>query len=406
MRQGSGRCVRAGLLGFCLGVGALLMVTEETEAAPAGKTPDGFVETGFDALPGWADDNHADALSAFLRFCRSSGTLLSKGPIRLSAERADEICKNALAAEGAGNAAARAFFEAEFVPHVIDAKGFVTGYYEPELAASRTQSGAFPAPLLKAPEGLVQITSSNRPRNWPEELSHGRQTAKGIVPLPDRPAIMAGALAEEGLDLVYLSDPVEAFFVHVQGSARLRLTDGAAMRVGYAGKTGHPYTSVARVLVNRGEGTPEQLTMTGLRKWFVDNPDRRDELLGQNRSYIFFREVEIEDPKDGPIGAAGLPLVAGRSLAVDLAHLSLGLPIFLETSLSDVKDLSDVEGLTADLRRLVIADDTGSSIKGAARGDLFVGSGLAAGRIAGDIRHAARMTVLLPKSARSERGNR
>lgn len=369
------------------------LIAGGTQGASASGMPlPHLVKTDFHALPGWADDDHRAALAAFRRFCADTKPrLLTDGPFRLTRKQAGTLCAAArqAAAEGT-DASARHFFESRFSPFRVTESGFVTGYFEPELPASRAQTSAYPVPLLRAPDGLVTVPADNRPENWPEALSHGRMTEKGLQPLPDRGEIMDGALDGEKLDLVYLADPVDAFFVHVQGSARLRLADGSVMRVGYAGKTGHPYTSVARVLVDRGEGTPEQLTMAGLRRWFKAHPDRRDALLRQNRSYIFFREVPIAGPADGPEGAAGLPLVAGRSLAVDLRHFSLGLPVFVGT------DSPPLKKGRKPFRRLMIADDTGSAIKGTARGDLFLGSGDAAGHLAGEIRHRADMTLLLP----------
>ncbi|WP_417667925.1 murein transglycosylase A [Roseibium sp.] len=405
MRQRSafgGRSI-LGALGLLLGVwisgagvGAGVAsdtVTSSSKATASSSLP--LSKVPFSRLPGWDQEDHKAALGAFVRVCRKSPSLFEKKPLSLSKARVEELCVMALTAENGSASDIRLFFEREFTPHSFPAKGFLTGYFEPELAASRTRSAQFSWPLLKAPEDLVSINGRNRPKNWPGDLSHGRKTAKGIVPLPDRGAIMDGDLADENLEFVYLSDPVDAFFVHVQGSARLKLTDGTVMRVGYDGKAGYPYTSIARVLVERGEGTPEQLTASGLRQWLKDHPDQRDELFRQNRSFIFFREVDLESPEDGPIGAAGIPLVAGRSLAVDPAFIPYGAPVFVaaDTGTLGAEELS--------FPRLVIADDTGSAIKGAARGDLFVGSGIDAGHIAGELRHRATMTVLLPNSQSS-----
>lgn len=201
---------------------------------------------------------------------------------------------------------------------------------------------------------------------------------------------MDGALDPEGLELVWLKDPIEAYFIHVQGSARLKLPDGSSMRVGYAGKSGHPYTGIGRLLVQRGEGTPDDFTMSGLKSWLRANPEQRDALFRQNQSYIFFREIKGATIEDGPIGAAGLPVIAGRSLAVDNRYISYGLPVFVSTN------APDLDQPKSPFRRLMIADDTGSAIRGPSRGDIFVGSGEDAGRLAGDIRHPATFTMLLP----------
>lgn len=365
-----------------------------THGVSAAMLSDDYIRTGFADLPHWQDDDHAKALGAFLRFC-DSGTLLKSGPFQMAPKARQALCADAVTAfrqsENGDAAAARLFFETRFTPFRIDKRGFVTGYFEPEVEASRIKSKTYNTPLLRAPDGLTRISSSNRPKQWPAELSYGRQQDNRMFPMPDRGEIMSGALDKEKLELVYLKSPIDAFFIHVQGSARLKLEEGGTMRVGFAGKTGHPYTSIAKVLVERGEGTPDQLTMAGLKDWLRKNPKQRDALLRENRSFIFFREVVETSDHLGPIGAASLPLVPGRSLAVDLHKMSLGLPVYVEAGLSDIDGLQD-------LARLLIADDTGSAIKGLARGDLFIGSGDRAGQIAGDIRHGATMTILLPNA--------
>lgn len=373
------------------------MVPDPRTAAASPMTLPGWSEgnlvpTSFDAIPGWQADTHTAALSAFLRFCAPGERPFREPPFDLSEEDASALCLAAANVDQGDPGAARAFFEEKFTPFRIAASGFVTGYFEPELAASRSITAQFAAPLLNPPAGLEKVDDTLKPDGWNGDLSHGRRVQGRLQPLPDRGAIMDGALKSENLEFVWLADPVDAFFVHVQGSARLRLTDGSSMRVGYAGKTGHPYTSIAKVLVQRGEGTPEELTMAGLRRWLEANPDRRDDLFRENRSFIFFREVKTENPDDGPIGAAGLPLVAGRSIAIDPAFVSYGTPVFLSSGISGVDEAS------GPFQKLMIADDTGSAIRGPGRGDIFIGSGEKAGRIAGEIRHAAHMTFLLPKS--------
>ena len=389
---------RAGLAGFGL---FLALCDPIVSGSLTGKafamSPDqvslpNMTEISFAAIPGWQKDDLGQALAAFSRFCVPPFPFLQAKPFGLSADDVADLCRGALKIAPSDTEAARSFFETRFTPFRIDTSGFVTGYFEPELTASHVRTPDFPVSLLKAPAGLETVTDANRPEGWPDGLSHGLRTDKGLVPLPDRGEIMGGALKDDNLELVWLADPIDAYFVHVQGSARLRLTDGSVMRVGYAGKAGYPYTSIARVLVERGEGTPEELTMAGLRNWLEDNPDRRDALFKENRSFIFFREVTLENPKDGPVGAANLPLVAGRSLAVDSGHIPYGMPVFVSAG------FPDPERPDTGFGRLMIADDTGSAIKGQARGDIFTGSGDRAGKIAGDIRHKAEMILLLPRS--------
>jgi membrane-bound lytic murein transglycosylase A len=342
----------------------------------------------FSSLPGWAQDDHLAALNAFLRFC-SGGQQAFGGPAAL--QRAlSATCRKAQEEAPATDAAARAFFEREFRPFRVVSDGFVTAYFEPEVRGSRLPSATYATPLYRAPAGLTSLKPGQAPKEL-EGFTHALKTAKGFTRMPDRGAIMDGALKGKGLELVWLADPIDAYFVHVQGSTRIRLEDGTVMRAGYAGKTGHPYTAIGKVLVDAGEGTPEDFTMQGLRAWLKANPERMDGLFRRNRSFIFFREVTEVQPDLGPIGAATLPLVPGRSLAVDPRFHSYGVPVFVGA------DLSGAGLAQPQWQRLMIADDTGSAIRGAARGDIFMGSGEAAGAAAGAVRHKASFTILLPR---------
>jgi len=357
--------------------------------------PDHLEKVAFRDLAGWDNDDQHKALAAFQRFCSKPVSFGATGLPGHDPATLRALCRVAANPDIATPDRARRFFETRFTAYRIKDPGFVTGYFEPEVAASRTRTDDFPVPLHRKPEGLEAIPMEGRPDDWPPELSHGRRTGDGFSEMPDRAAIMDGALDDENLELVWLSNPVDAYFIHVQGSARLRLTDGHVMRVGYAGKTGHPYTGIGRLLVQRGEGTPEDFTMTGLRSWLSANPDKRDALFSENRSYIFFREVLEAEPDEGPVGAAGLPLVAGRSLAIDPAHLPYGAFVFVEAG------FKDPDGSGQAFSRLMIADDTGSAIKGRARGDIFTGSGDMAGELAGDIRHKAAFSLLVPDPVRT-----
>ncbi|WP_269584784.1 murein transglycosylase A [Roseibium sp. Sym1] len=355
--------------------------------------PDHLHKVAFADLAGWREDDHAAALESFLRLC-GKPEVLDASPTfpRVAPGILEALCDEGKRSGRASADAARRFFETWFTPYRVDRKGFVTAYFEPELAASREKTLDYAVPLLKKPDGLEPVGVADRPRDWPAHLSHGRRVNGKLTEMPDRGAIMAGALDEENLELVWLADPVDAFYVHVQGSARLRLADGTVMRVGYAGKTGHPYTGIARLLVERGEGTPEDFTMSGTRAWLEAHPEERDALFRKNRSYIFFREVTEVGSEDGPVGAAGLALSAGRSLAVDPDHIPYGGLVFVGTDF-------DLPAAGGTFRRLMVADDTGSAIKGPARGDVFVGSGETAGAIAGEIRHPATFTLLVPNLA-------
>jgi membrane-bound lytic murein transglycosylase A len=288
---------------------------------------------------------------------------------------------------------ARRFFEEHFTPCRImpedGQSGFVTGFYEPEVTASPVCTGEFNVPLLARPDDLVKLADDDdRPAGLDPSFAYARRTAEGLCEYQDRRAIETGALAGRGLEIAWLKDRVDAFFIHVQGAARLLLTDGSALRVTFAAKTGHPFTGPGRILAGLGEIAPEAVTMQSIRDWFRRNPRRIDEILWLNRSYIFFR-IADSDPRLGPIAAAKVPLTAGRSLAVDRTLHTFATPFYI-----DAPDLTAFPGRR--FARLMIAQDTGSAIVGPARGDLFAGTGDEAGQIAGVVRHRADFYALVP----------
>lgn len=340
----------------------------------------------FADLSGWAGDDHRAALSAFLRHCRERLPVLPGDLARLCAPAR-------AAAESNEPLAARAFLERHFEPRRIVADGFVTGYFEPEYDGARQPGGGYDTPLLARPPELVALAGRPVPEGLPADAPFAFADSAGrLVAPPDRGEIMDGALDGRGLELVWLADPVDAFYVHVQGSARIRLREGGSLRVGYAGKTGHPYSAIGRVMIERGLAEPGTVTMQVLRKWLAENPAEIDAVLRRNRSYIFFREVSEAAEHEGPVGAAGLPLLPGRSLAVDAAHHAYGALVFVSADLP-----SGPNGAQEQFRRLMIAEDTGSAIVGPARGDIFFGSGEAAGERAGRIQHRADMVLLVPR---------
>lgn len=347
----------------------------------------------FSDLPGWADADLAPALTAF---GRSAERLLSgairDGSLGLPAD----AYLSAAAEAGATDAAdARAFFEAHFAPAAIRppagaAAGFVTGYYEPVVPAALRPDARFTVPLHRRPADLVAIAPGAHPAGLDPALTFARSDPNGrLSEHPDRAEIARGAIDGQGLEIAWLESEVDAFFVHIQGSARLQLADGTALRVGYAGKSGHPYTAIGRVLVEEGALQLEEADMAGLRAWLAAHPARLREILDRNRSYIFFEARSIADETLGPVGAAGVPLTALGSLALDHRIHTYGVPMFLSAP--------DLIVGGAAFHRLLVAQDTGSAIVGPTRGDIFVGSGDAAGRVAGAIRHAAQFHALLPK---------
>jgi membrane-bound lytic murein transglycosylase A len=351
----------------------------------------------FAEIEGWGEDDHA---AAFACFIRSSASILEHTPhtrtLGLAGEGLIEPARRALAlGGGASSDDARAFFERHFSPLLIGAEGFVTGYFEPELDASRTPDARFSVPLYARPDDLVEI-GEDAPPGWDPAIRFARRGTAGPEPHFDRASIEAGALAGRGLEIAYVEDPVDAFYVHVQGSARLRLVDGSTMRVGFAAKSGHPYTSIGRLAVERGLLPRERADKDGLEAWLKGNRAAGVALMRENRSFIFFRELGGLGDADGPLGAAGVPLTAGRSLAVDRTLMTFHMPVFVTAP--TLPDLADPD---RPFRRLMVAQDTGSAILGPARGDIFVGSGFAAGSLAGRIRHEVRMVVLVPREMAS-----
>jgi membrane-bound lytic murein transglycosylase A len=341
----------------------------------------------FADLPGWADDDHAAALAAFRRGAEVLDTHPPKARrIVIDVARLSALLRTAATTPAAQ---ARAFFEANFHPVAVapDSGGaHFTGYYEPEVAGSRTPTADFRVPLLKPPLDLVEIAPGSEPA-LPPDFRFARKTASGLAEYPDRAAIEAGALAGQSLELVYLADPVDAFFIHIQGAARIRLPDGETMRVTYAAKSGHPYTPIGRVLIETGALGRGAVTMATIRAWLAAHPDDARSVMAQNRSYIFFREAPVADAADGPVAAAKVPLTAERSLAVDRLLHSFHTPVWVETT----------RPAGAPFRHLMVAQDTGSAIVGPARGDIFFGSGTAAGDDAGAMNATGRFVVLMPR---------
>ena len=358
---------------------------------------DGLTTISFGQIAGWRQDDHAAAFAAFLHSARRIvETPVKKRHRAVDPDALADVARHAINIAPVTGNAARLFFEQNFRPARIDAEGFVTGYYEPELAASPVRTAEFSVPLYRRPPDLVDVDDGNRPTGWDRQIRFAQRTETGIAPYFDRAAIDGGALAGQGLELAWLADPVDAYFVHIQGSARLRLADGDLKRVAFDGKSGHPYTSIGRLAVECGYLSARAADKAGLEAWLRKNPEAGRELMHQNRSYIFFRETPDVAPEEGPIGAAGVPLTAGRSLAVDRTLMTFHTPVWVDAP--GVPAPERPAGAAASrFRRLMIAQDTGSAIVGPARGDLFFGSGDKAGERAGRVRHAATMTLLLPK---------
>ncbi|HVA12941.1 MAG TPA: murein transglycosylase A [Stellaceae bacterium] len=351
---------------------------------------------GFDALPGWREDHAAAALAAFVKSCaeldrRPARAAVGPAALGMTAAAWRAPCVSARATPR-GDAAARAFFERAFTPYLAASNeasdGLFTGYYEPLLHGARRPGGRYRTPILKRPPDLVMVDLGRFRPAWRGERIAGRVVAGSLVPYPSRAEIERGALDLDRLALFWVDDPVDAFFLQVQGSGRIELPNGALVRLGYDGQNGRPYVAIGKILVERGALAADAVSLQSIRAWIKAHPDQATALMDQNPSYVFFRE----QPGDGPIGSEGVVLSAGRSLAVDRGFIPLGAPVYL-----------DVDDHDTALRRLMVAQDTGGAIMGPVRGDVFWGFGAAAEARAGAMRASGRYFLLLPKAVAAPR---
>ena len=337
-------------------------------------------------LPGWRDDDVISAWPAFLQSCR---VLSSKAqwPLWRTA------CEEAQGQDGHDAGALHRFFEARFAPYVLTnpdgtTHGLMTGYYEPLLRGSRTRGSPFEQAVLGVPSDLLTVDLSDVLPDLKFMRLRGRLQGNKVVPYYSRAEINSREKDFAERVLLWVDDAVELFFLQIQGSGRIKLPDGETVRIGYADQNGHPYQSIGRLLVERGELKLEQASMQGIQAWARTHPAKLTELLNANPSYVFFRELpKPAFENEGPPGALGVPLTAQRSIAVDPRHIPLGAPVFVSTTRPNS---------TTPLRRLMMAQDTGGAIRGVVRADLFWGFGTEASKQAGSMRQQGQMWVLLP----------
>jgi len=353
-------------------------------------------------IAGWKDDDHLQAFKAFRLSCKP----ISAQPDTPADPKTDakalggslrDPCRAARAADISDGAAARAFFEGNFMPLRIsrlgEDAGFVTGYYEPILDGSRTQTDVYTVPVYRRPSNLFVRGFKQDAPSLPNKGEVFRKIGRRkLVPYYDRAEIEDGAIAGRGLEICWLKSQTDLLFAQIQGSARIHLEDGSTLRINYDAHNGYPYTAVGRVLIDRGIIPREQMSMQKIREWMEQNPDGARDLRRQNRSYVFFRQVPLSD-KDEAVGAQGVPLTPGRSIAVDKALHVYGTPFFIEGELPIESEQSKTP-----FRRLMIAQDTGSAITGPARADLYFGAGADAGRVSGRLKNTMRFVILVPKS--------
>jgi membrane-bound lytic murein transglycosylase A len=347
----------------------------------------------FSDIVGWAKDEHAAAFAAFRKSCRK---MLDDAK---SAEGVKAVCELAvMLPEKLPTEEARQFFEANFKPYLVKRPttgALLTGYFEPEVKGSLKPTKEFDVPIYSLPSDLTLIRKASDRGALSEELTAARSTNAGLVPYFTRQEIEEGALKGRGLEIAYLADPYDAFVMQVQGSGLIRLPDGKALRIGFAGKNGHPYTSIGKILIDKGVLEAASASLDSVFGWIRADRERGRKLMWENRSYPFFRVLDEAESGNGPHGALGLPLSQGRSLAVDPRYYQLGTPIWVAAP-----ELKDKKGKP--IARLMVAHDTGSAIRGPVRGDFFWGSGADAGKIAGSTKHVCDFYVLIPNESSNE----
>ena len=340
----------------------------------------------WEELPGWQQDKHAEAWPALLQQCK---VLPKKKP------QWKKICLDADLLGDIDNKTARHFFETRFTAHQIipsnkkdgsPGTGLVTGYYEPLLKGSLAPDDQYKYPLYARPEDLLRIELAEVYPELSKMRLRGRVVGNKVVAYHDRKAIDRVDSPLTGKELVWIDDPVAVFFLHVQGSGRIQLKDGSMMAVGYADQNGQPYSSIGKILIERGEIEREDISLFTIRKWLQQNPEQAQALLEENRSYVFFQMRE--NAKENPRGSLNIPLTPSRSIAVDPSNIPLGSPVWLDTSYPGEPDHT--------LQRLTFAQDTGGAIKGYARADMFWGNGEMAEKLAGEMKQQARLYVLMP----------
>ena len=379
-------------------------------------------------LDGWAEDDHAAAFAAFMASCkpilRSTATTRAGRPVYRGLH---EACQRAAELKPKDAKEAREFFEQNFRPVRItplgETAGFLTGYYEPIVDGSREPTEEFIHPLYRTPPGLLRggkrlkaasfgrskagkalkrgkaakgakaaLTEKTDAMAAAKPRKKARRGGRKLVSFYDRAAIDDGVLAGRNLEICYLKDPIDSFFIHIQGSARVRLSDGTMLRVNYQSQNGHPYVAVGKFLIERKIYTKEEMSMDRIRTWMTANPDEGKALRRLNKSYVFFRETGLADNEEA-IGAQGVSLTPGRSLAVDRNLHVYGTPFFIQAELP-----IESEQPTTKFRRLMIAQDTGGAIVGPARADIYYGAGEPAGLISGRFKHPGQFVMLFPKS--------
>ncbi len=378
--------------GFLFFLSLWFLIKEETTQ----KEPE-FMAVPYGDLDYWSSDPQSQALAAFKNSCRvflSWPATKIISPERLGGRAGDwhPSCQMAETLEAPTDHEAKEFFEQHFtaISYAKDTEGLFTGYFAPEYHGSDKPSAEYNYPLYGLPEGLKTLNLGDFRADLKGQTIIGEIRDGAFVPYKDREVIDRGALENQALELVWLKDPIDAFFMHIQGSGIIRYENGDQKLFGYAGKNGKAYHAIGKFLIQSGEIEKQDMSMQAIRGWINDNPLQAEALMWKNPSYVFFR------PMDGrlPVGAMNVELTAGRSLAVDRKFVPLGIPVWLDLKPS----LETSTEITGPIRRLVIAQDTGGAIKGRVRGDVYWGIGEEAGLMAGPMKDLGRYYFLLPKN--------
>jgi len=377
----------------CLLLGGCISATWMTQKKPADRF---FLqETSFQQLPGWKADNQAKAIVPLQKSCarinkKDPASDFGAGGFAGSAGQWQEVCRKLAVYLLPADNEARKFFEDNFTPYEIWGEkgrdGLFTGYYEPTLRGSYKKHGAYKIPIYSRPNDLIEVNLGDFRPALKGETVIGRVQGQKLIPYYDRAEIEKGALKKRRREIVWVDNAVDAFFLHIQGSGRVKLDSGGVLRVGYAAENGHPYTAIGRELIRRGALTRENVSMPAIRSFLEKHPAEAAGVMDLNASYIFFRTPKN---KGGPLGAEGVLLTPRRSLAVDRKKIPYGAPLWLEAEEPDGK---------ARLQQLMIAQDTGGAIAGAVRGDFFWGAGEEAAHKAGVMKSAGHSWILLPKT--------
>lgn len=372
----------------------------EPEVAPAPEPEPRLVlkAAGYDALPGWQDDQQAAALGSFLRSCarlqkRKASDAIGQSEVGGTVADWLPACRAAKQVPSGDDAAARRFFEEEFQPFLAhnndESEGGFTGYYEATLYGSRTRTGRYRYPIYKRPKDLVMVNMRNFTslKGGPRRIS-GKVVGGYLQPYYTRKEIREGALKGRGLEVVWIDNPIDGFFAQIQGSGVVMLPKGKEMRIGYVGQNGHGYVAIGRELLREGHITREEMSMQAIRSWLDANPDAADEMMDRNQAYAFLDELK----RTGAVGSQNVELTPERSAAIDREFIPQSAPLFIDTEVPS-EDGSEM----LPFRQLLIAQDSGGAIRGPVRADIFWGSGKRAAEIAGRLRSRGRYFVLLPK---------